>query len=145
MGEGKNKTFSKAFKEEAVRLMEQSGRPAAEIAREIGIPRNRLYKWQERIRANGVDAFPGSGRLSGESEQLRRLKRELERVREERDILKKATVSSTDHRNTFLKFICWRTEIQRFSRPLIQTQSNLIEFSLCVKRQICAFWKILPQ
>ena len=90
MSEGKNKTFSKAFKEEAVRLMEQTDRPAAEIAREIGIPRNRLYKWQERIRANGVNAFPGSGRQSGESEQLRRLKRELERVREERDILKKA-------------------------------------------------------
>ena len=90
MGERKNKTFSKEFKEESVRLMEQSDRPAAEIAREIGVPRNRLYKWQERIRAKGVDAFPGSGRLSGESEQLRRLKRELERVREERDILKKA-------------------------------------------------------
>ncbi len=90
MGERRNKTFSKAFKEEAVRLMEQSGRPAAEIAREIGIPRNRLYEWQERIRAKGADAFPGSGRQSGESEQLRRLKRELERVREERDILKKA-------------------------------------------------------
>ena len=90
MGERKNKTFSKSFKEEAVRLMEQSGRPAAEIAREIGIPRNRLYKWQERIRAKGADAFPGSGRQSGESEQLRGLKRELERVCEERDILKKA-------------------------------------------------------
>jgi transposase len=71
----KNKRFNKAFKEEAVRLLEQSGRPAAEIAREMGIPRNRLYKWQERIRAKGAEAFPGSGRQSGESEQLRRLKR----------------------------------------------------------------------
>jgi putative transposase len=68
----KNKIFSKAFKEEAVRLLEQSGRPAAAIAREIGIPRNRLYKWQEQIRAKGPEAFPGSGRQSGESEQLRR-------------------------------------------------------------------------
>ena len=70
--------------------MEQSGRPAAAIAREIGIPRNRLYKWQERLRANGAETFPGRGRQRGESEQLRGLKRELERVREERDIVKKA-------------------------------------------------------
>lgn len=121
MGERKNKTFNKVFKEEAVRLMDQSGRPAAEIAREIGIPRNRLYKWQERIRAKGVDAFPGKGRQSGESEQWRGLKRELERIREERDIFKKAPLSSTGQCNTFLKFICWRTKTQSISRPLIQT------------------------
>ena len=90
MGARKNRTFTKAFKEEAVRLMEQAGRPAAELARELGISRNRLYKWQERICANGAAAFPGHGRQSGDSEQVRGLKRELERVREERDILKKA-------------------------------------------------------
>ena len=90
MGARKNKTFNKAFKEEAVRLMEQSGRPAAAIAREIGIPRNRLYKWQERIRANGAEAFPGRGRQRGASEQVRRLTRENARLREERDIFKKA-------------------------------------------------------
>ncbi|MFQ5804683.1 MAG: transposase [Candidatus Methylomirabilales bacterium] len=53
MAPRKYKTFSKAFKEEAVRLLEQSGRPAAEIVRELGIRRNQLYKWQERIRATG--------------------------------------------------------------------------------------------
>ncbi len=86
----KYKTFSKSFKAEAVRLLAHSGRPAAEIARELGIRRNQLYKWQEQIRAKGHDVFPGRGHQSRQAEEMRRLRRELERVREERDILKKA-------------------------------------------------------
>ena len=60
------------------------------IARELGIRRNQLYKWQEQMRAKGHDVFPGRGRQSRQAEEMRRLRRELERVREERDILKKA-------------------------------------------------------
>ncbi len=86
---GKRRRFTQEFKLEAVRLLEAGGRPAAEIARELGMPRNRLYKWQEQVRNKGVGAFPGSGR--GENnDELARLRRELERVTEERDILKKA-------------------------------------------------------
>lgn len=66
-------TFPKSFKQEAVRLLAHSGRPAAEIARELGIRRNQSYLWQEQMRAKGEDSFPGSGRQSEESEQLRRL------------------------------------------------------------------------
>ncbi len=88
MAPRKYKTFSKAFKEEAVRLLEQPGRPAAAVARELGIRRNQLYKWQERIRAKGAEVFPGRGRQSRHAEEVRRLRRELERVTEERDILK---------------------------------------------------------
>ncbi len=85
----KRMRFTQEFKLEAVRLLEAGGRPAAEIARELGVPRNRLYKWQEQVRNKGVGAFPGSGR--GENnDELARLRRELERVTEERDILKKA-------------------------------------------------------
>ena len=86
---GKRMRFTQEFKLEAVRLLEAGSRPAAEIARELGVPRNRLYKWQEQIRKNGAGAFPGSGR-GGSNDELGRLKRELERVKEERDILKKA-------------------------------------------------------
>ena len=86
----KYKTFSKAFKAEAVRLLEHSGRPAADVARELGIRRNQLYKWQEQIRAKGEEVFPGRGRQSGESEQVRRLRRENARLQEEVAILKKA-------------------------------------------------------
>lgn len=86
----KRKTFSKEFKFEAVRLLETSGKPAADIARELGVQRNQLYKWQEQLRAKGDDAFPGKGYRTEKDDEIARLKRELERVKEERDILKKA-------------------------------------------------------
>nr|MBI3612893.1 transposase [Nitrospirota bacterium] len=40
--------FTKTFKQEAVRLMKESGRSASALARELGIPRTRLYKWAEQ-------------------------------------------------------------------------------------------------
>jgi transposase len=64
-------------------------RPAAALARELGVPRNRLYKWHKEVAAHG-GAFPGSGRHADSAAELARLKRELARVTEERDILKKA-------------------------------------------------------
>src|SRR3972149_3076218 len=60
----KRRTFTKTFKAEAVRLLEQSGKPASELARELGVPRNRLYKWQTQIRTHGEHSFPGSGGLA---------------------------------------------------------------------------------
>ena len=84
--------FTKAFKLEAVRLLEAGKQPAAAIARELGIKREKLYAWRNQLRERGADAFhdrPGRP-AAGESAEVRRLKRELERVTEERDILKKA-------------------------------------------------------
>jgi len=86
----KRKTFSKEFKLEAVRILETSNKPAADIARELGIQRNQLYKWQEQHRAKGEEAFPGKGYRTEKDDEIARLKRELVRVTEERDILKKA-------------------------------------------------------
>jgi transposase-like protein len=86
----KRKSFSPEFKRESVRLMESSGKLATDLARELGIARNRLYKWKEQLEKRGGDAFPGTGRRRGEGDEVSRLKAELERVKEERDILKKA-------------------------------------------------------
>ena len=87
----KYQRHSKEFKLEAVRQLEQGDKPASEIAVSLGIRRNQLYKWQEQIRGKGAAAFPGSGRKPGDQQaEIDRLRRELERVTEERDILKKA-------------------------------------------------------
>lgn len=86
----KRKDFTAEFKREAVRLMETSGKLPVDLARELGIRRNQLYKWKEQLEKHGAQAFPGMGRRSGHSDELSRLKQELERVKEERDILKKA-------------------------------------------------------
>ena len=71
-------------------MVEDSGRPVASIARDLGIHPNVLYKWREQQLADPAHAFPGKGRLKPEDEELRKLRRENEMLKEERDILKKA-------------------------------------------------------
>ena len=86
----KRQRFTAEFKREAIRLMRTSGRPAAVVARELGIPRNRLYKWAQDAETKGDQAFRGSGRPKASSDELTTLKRELARLKEENEILKKA-------------------------------------------------------
>jgi len=87
----KRKTFSKEFKLEAVRLLELEERSPTEIAIDLGVRRNQLYKWQAQLKANGNDAFRGSGRKpADQGDELTRLRKELTDVKQERDILKKA-------------------------------------------------------
>ena len=82
--------FTREFKLEAVRLSEEAEEPVAEIARQLGIGPNLLYRWRERFLQDGEEAFPGHGKLRSSDDEVRRLRRELVRVREERDVLKKA-------------------------------------------------------
>jgi transposase len=86
----KRQRFSAQFKREAIRMMQISGKPIAAVARELGVPRNRLYKWARDAQAKGDQAFRGSGRPKASQDELTTLKRELERLREENEILKKA-------------------------------------------------------
>jgi transposase len=89
MGEARRK-YTREFKLEAVRLSEDPDRTAAEVARALGITPSILYRWRQAFRSEGPEAFPGHGKLPESEEQMRQLRRELERVRQERDILKKA-------------------------------------------------------
>ncbi len=82
--------FSRDFKLEAVRLAARDGNSVAQVARELGVHENLLYRWSRQLRTESEGVFPGKGRLRPEEEELRRLKRDYERVKEERDILKKA-------------------------------------------------------
>jgi transposase len=88
------KTYTREFKLEAVRIMEESDRPASEIAMELGIRRNQLYKWKEQLARKGDTAFSNKrGRPNKESQsELTTLKQENERLKEENEILKKAAV-----------------------------------------------------
>lgn len=87
---GQRKHFTPEFKREAVQLLASGSRSASGIARELGVRRNQLYKWQTELRARGSTAFPGPGYRKERTTEIARLKRELTRVTEERDILKKA-------------------------------------------------------
>lgn len=86
----KRKSFSPEFKREAVRLLETAQKSSADLARELGVRRNQLYKWKEQLSQGGAGAFPGSGRGSESSDEMARLRKELEKIKEERDILRKA-------------------------------------------------------
>ena len=59
----KRQQFTAEFKLEAVRQMRTGKKPIAQLSRELGVPRNRLYKWNQAVQAHGEkEAFPGSGR-----------------------------------------------------------------------------------
>ena len=82
--------YTHEFKLEALRLSETSGKSMAQVARELGIPDGVLYRWRRQLREEPQTAFPGKGHQGELEEENRRLRRELERVQQERDILKKA-------------------------------------------------------
>lgn len=89
----KRPSYTKEFKLEAVRLLERGEKSAVDLARELGVRRNQLYKWQEQLKAKGQDdVFPGQGRRAGSEAEVARLKREVTRLEEENAILKKAAV-----------------------------------------------------
>jgi transposase len=88
----KRKRYTREFKIEALRLIRESGKPVAQVARELGIRADLLHSWK-RHEEKGVlpeSAFPGNGVVSGDAAENQRLRRELERVTKERDFLKKA-------------------------------------------------------
>ena len=80
--------YTEEFKQEAVRLMETSGKAIAELARDLGINDNNLYRWRNLY---GQRSDPiANGNLTDLEAELKRLRREVEVLRQERDILKKA-------------------------------------------------------
>ncbi len=84
------KTYTTEFKREAVRLAQTSGKPITHLARELGISDTSIHQWRKELAEQGPEAFPGSGHQTAQQEEVRRLHRELEVVKQERDILKKA-------------------------------------------------------
>lgn len=87
------KTYPKEFKLEALRMMEESDRPASEIAMQLGIRRNQPYKWKEQMVKKGEVPSAKRGRPRKEDQsELSALKQELKRLKEENEILKKAAV-----------------------------------------------------
>lgn len=84
--------YTKEFKQEARRLYEMSGKSVRQIEEELGMSTGLLNKWRYQQRDNGQQAFVGTGHQTEVEAELRRLKRENEVLRQERDILKKALV-----------------------------------------------------
>jgi transposase len=75
--------FSEGFKRDAVRQITERGYPVAEVSQRLGVSQHSLYEWKKKFSASNAKG-------NDETEEIRRLKKELARVTEERDILKKA-------------------------------------------------------
>jgi len=84
--------YSEEFKKDAVGHSLTSEKTVEEVARDLGIAHSNLRRWRAQYSKNGELAFPGKGkqRLTPQEEEIRRLKKELYEVQQERDILKKA-------------------------------------------------------
>jgi transposase len=84
----KRKQYSSEFKREAVRLVTEGGLSIAQVARDLGLNDNLVSRWKKEAQQNGQKAFPGQGHP--QDEELSRLRREVEVLRQEREVLKKA-------------------------------------------------------
>jgi transposase len=87
----KRRIYTPEFKAEAVKLVTEKGYSVAEAARSLGIHETLLRSWKQAVEQQGEQAFPGHGKLPPFEEEIRRLRAENQRLRAERDILKKAT------------------------------------------------------
>ncbi len=88
----KRKSYSKQFKLDAVKLVTEQGYNISEAARNLGIDHNTLRRWKKQLELDKSEAFPGNGKMTSEKEELHKLRKEVAKLRMERDILKKAAV-----------------------------------------------------
>lgn len=97
------KKYSKAFKQKAVELSNVRGN-VQEIARELGVNAELIYRWRRELNTRPDLAFSGNGKkqLTAEQKEIARIKKELKDVKMERDILKKAVsiFSASDRKST---------------------------------------------
>lgn len=84
--------YDSDFKRNAVQLAEESDKTVAEIADDLGIGKDLLYRWRREYRARHGLAFPGNGKeaLTSQQQKIRELEKKLKDTEMERDILKKA-------------------------------------------------------
>jgi transposase len=93
-----NPAYPPEFRREAIRLVRASGEehPIPGIAREIGVSDGTLRNW---VNQDEIDSGEREGLTTEEKEELRKLRREVKTLRQEKEILRKAAVSSTGERN----------------------------------------------
>ncbi len=88
----KRKFYSKQFKLDAVKLVTEQDYKISEAARNLDINHNTLRRWKKQLETDKSEAFPGKGKMTSEKEELHKLRKEVAKLKMERDILKKAAV-----------------------------------------------------
>ena len=85
-----HRVFSREFKLEAVKLVAERGVAVVQAARDLDVAESVLRRWVKDVTADTRHAFPGHGQMRPEPQEIDRLRREVAKLRAERDILKKA-------------------------------------------------------
>lgn len=86
----RRRTFSREFKLEAVKLVTERGVSVAQAAEDLDVHENVLRKWVRALREAPQEAFPGNGKQTAQDAEIARLRKEVTKLKMERDILKKA-------------------------------------------------------
>ncbi len=87
---GTRRQFSREFEVEAVKLVSERGVAVAQAARDLDVHETRLRAWIRELKADSQQAFPGKGMMKPEQAEIERLRKEVAKLKMERDILKKA-------------------------------------------------------
>ena len=120
--------YTPEFKEEAVRQIVDRGYSVAEVSERLGVSAHSLYKWVKAVKPDRSDQHAAD--LVEAKSEILKLRAQLRRTEEERDILKKAAVSSRGRCNSGHELTCRGNKAQRFPRSLVQAHGNFIEVSL---------------
>jgi len=86
----KTKRYDATFKKEIAQVYLEGGRSASSLAEELGVHINTIYRWSEQYQKDPQNAFPGSGHMKPDEEDLARAKRRVRELETEVEILKKA-------------------------------------------------------
>ena len=108
--------YTSEFKAEAIKQITERGHGVVEVSKRLGVSDKSLYAWLKQSQQGDL---PNSKDIVALKLELQRMKVELKRTTEERDILKKAAVRSTGGCNTCIKFIGRRAKVQGFPWALI--------------------------
>jgi transposase len=138
-----NHKYAAEFREEAVRQVLERDYSVKEVADNLGVSRHSLYKWVREAKPS-PQKRKDEELLEAKREVLK-LRAELRRAQEERDILKKAAVESAGQRNAGREDISGRLESQGLSWTLVEPTSDLVQIGLRQTRQFHPIGEVLSQ
>jgi transposase-like protein len=107
--------FTREFKLEAVRLIKERGVSYTQASHDLSVHQSQLRSWVKALAADPQQAFPGQGQMKPEQLEIAQLKREVLKLKAERDILKKAAVDSSGRRNSLRELSRRSCEAKSFS------------------------------
>ena len=126
----KRRSFSSEYKERVARMVVDDGLEVSVVCRDQDLGETAVRRWVDQLKAERTGQ-PGEGRpLTAEQQRIRQLEEENRRLKEDKELLKKASVSSTGRRNSGHEFIRRGDKAQGFPRSPIQAEGDFIQVGL---------------